>query len=72
MPGPVQESEDEHPTGWGVYFADDGQPHVCPMNDFRPHVIDENCWCGPMYDEGVVVHHSIDRREEYEVGRELS
>lgn len=45
--------------------------HVLPVDDLREHVADLNCWCHPTPDaddEDVVVHHSADRREEYERG----
>ena len=43
---------------------------VSPLNDLREHDPDNAaCWCGPTYDDGVLVHHSMDRREEYEEGR---
>ena len=42
--------------------------HVCPINDLRPHRV-KNCWCGPEYDDGLTVHNSLDRREEYEDGQ---
>ena len=44
--------------------------HVVPVNDLRDHAVSEDCWCGPTNDEGVWVHHSLDRREEYEGGME--
>lgn len=37
--------------------------HVLPRNDLREHSDTRNCWCGPTEDEGVFVHHSMDRRE---------
>lgn len=63
------EQHADHPNGWGAYRSDGGVAHVCPLNDLRLHVIDDSCWCGPTDDEGVLVHHSMDRREEYETGR---
>ena len=49
--------------------------HVYPVNDLREHVLDGvTCWCRPELDEecGLVIHNSMDRREEYEDGREMS
>ena len=49
--------------------------HVIPLNDLREHVASANCWCKPTEDDGwpgVWVHHSMDRREEYEEGRRPS
>ncbi len=49
--------------------------HVYPVNDFRQHVLEgATCWCRPEVDEEymLVIHNSMDRREEYEEGREMS
>lgn len=46
--------------------------HVVPVNDLREHEDSPDCWCRPDYDESVYIHHSMDRREEYEQGRKLS
>lgn len=53
--------------GWGVYETD-SLPHVVPHHDLREHSISDECWCAPTEDEGVMVHHSMDRREEFERG----
>lgn len=52
----------------------EGKPAtVYPLDDLREHDIDsEQCWCHPTYDEGILVHHSMDRREEFERGRKAS
>ncbi len=45
--------------------------HVYPLDDLREHVVEgRNCWCCPDYDEeyDILVHHSLDGREEYETG----
>jgi hypothetical protein len=47
-------------------------PHVYPLGDLRDHTLTMECWCHPTDDEGVMVHHSMDRREEFEEGRRLS
>lgn len=57
---------------WGVYHAADGSAHVIPEADLKPHVESDCCWCDPYDDDGVVVHNSMDRREEYERGRKAS
>lgn len=51
--------------------------HVYPLNDYRDHCVDGgNCWCRPrVLDDGedtIVVHNSMDRREEHEQGRAMS
>lgn len=47
--------------------------HVIPLDDLRPHAEKIDCWCRPTLDGDVLVHHALDRREEYEVGaRKLS
>jgi hypothetical protein len=46
--------------------------HVYPLNDLREHQMSIDCWCKPtpLEDEpNVIVHHSMDKREEYENGR---
>lgn len=45
--------------------------HVYPVNDLREHVTDGRpCWCNPEIDEDahVVIHHSLDDREQFETG----
>ena len=43
--------------------------HVVPIDDLREHDLDMSCWCHPVDDEGVIVHNSMDGREDYETGR---
>lgn len=46
--------------------------HVIPENDLREHVSTPDCWCKPSQDDeepSLWVHHSLDRREEYEDGQ---
>lgn len=50
----------------GGWFLSEG--HVYPKDDLRDHE-DENCWCKPTDDEGLIVHHSMDKREDYENGK---
>lgn len=58
--------------GWLSREAYGEQTQVIPINDLRPHVVDGPCWCNPTNDDGVLVHHSMDRREEFEEGRKAS
>lgn len=51
-----------HAMAWKV----DGN-HVYPTNDLREHSF-TNCWCRPIDDDGVMVHNSLDGREQYERG----
>lgn len=40
-------------------------------DDLREHTLSLDCWCRPAIDteeSRVVIHHSMDRREEYERG----
>ena len=48
--------------------------HVLPLNDLREHTASADCWCKPTLDgdDPIYVHHSMDRREEYENGRKPS
>lgn len=49
--------------------------HIIPLDDLREHVTSVDCWCHPTPDVDeplVIVHHSMDRREEYEEGRKMS
>ena len=59
-------------NNWAVYEDPGGQANVVPRDDMRPHQIGPQCWCHPTDDEGVLVHHSLDRREDYEQGRKAS
>ena len=59
------------PTGkkWEVWErGDTGQRHVIPQDDLKPHDLINYCWCNPVDDEGIIVHNSMDKREEYERG----
>lgn len=44
--------------------------HVYPIGDLREHDTDhaDACWCHPQEDDGVIIHNSMDNREEYETG----
>ena len=54
------------PTGWYV-IETAGLPHVIPRGDLKDHAT-YACWCGPVEDNGVIIHNSMDRRELYERG----
>lgn len=62
------------------YIDDEDIIHVVPENDLKEHSCHRTeCWCKPdLIDDSeidggyIVVHHSMDRREEYEEGRKLS
>ena len=46
--------------------------HVFPLNDLKPHNTESNdCWCNPEVDDFVVIHNSMDGREDCEHGRKL-
>ncbi len=49
-----------------------GEPlHVYPVDDLREHVIEgygEGCWCGARVEDGLVIHNSLDGREQFETG----
>lgn len=61
------------PNGWVADLLDDGTLQVWPLNDLRPHVVDGKgeCWCRPRPDGNIMVHNSMDRREEYERGERV-
>lgn len=54
-------------NSWSIYPGLDGLNHVVPDDDLRRHT-SIDCWCGPRLDDGVMVHNSMDRREEFERG----
>ena len=56
---------------WQATCLCNGERHVRPIGDLRPHVLRHDCWCRPTEDDGVWVHHSMDRREEVEAGAPL-
>lgn len=58
-------------TGWHVTPAEPWV-HVHPVADLRDHELTDTCWCGPTQDDHVMVHHAMDKREEYEEGRKTS
>jgi hypothetical protein len=60
-------------TGWRRYGPSyfDDVIHVYPVGDLREHAMSLTCWCNPTYDPNndVLLHHSMDLREQYEEGR---
>ena len=64
---PADIKERPNTTGWRCLY-----PDIYPLNDLREHDTDGKCWCKPTDDDGLRVHHSMDRREEYENGRKAS
>ena len=57
----------------GLGGTEDVPACVYPLDDLREHDPDNmECWCKPRFDDGVLVHNSRDKREEYERGRKFS
>ena len=48
---------------WRAVLLDNGERHVIPRGDLKPHGCFTDCWCRPFDDDGVLVHNSMDRRE---------
>lgn len=56
-------------TGWQLDFGGGLPPHVWPLDDLKPHVVDGGkCWCEPRDVDGIIVHNALDGRERYENG----
>lgn len=55
---------------WKSLGATDALPPcVYPLNDLRDHEPDSpSCWCKPFLDDGILVHNSMDGREQFERG----
>jgi hypothetical protein len=53
---------DSSKEGWKVQGN-----QIVPVNDLRRH-LPASCWCRPSDEDGIIVHHSLDRRELYETG----
>ena len=53
-------------TGHEMAWKVDGN-HVVPVDDLREHSVTD-CWCCPTDDDGIMVHNSLDGREQYERG----
>jgi hypothetical protein len=58
--------------GWMALETESGRMHVVPIDDDYGHSTTCTCWCSPTDDDGILVHHSADKREEYERGRKTS
>lgn len=50
--------------GWGIYPSGKFN-HVIPEEDLLGHAL-TNCWCNPTLDDYVMIHHSLDEREDSE------
>ncbi len=58
-------------SGWEVVERD-GESHVLPLGDLRDHAASRLCWCCPdedPHEAHIIVHNSMDRREDFEKGR---
>jgi hypothetical protein len=54
---------------WEVWAASDGNQHVVPKGDMRPHRHSIDCWCRPKLDDEdatITVYNSMDEREKAE------
>ncbi len=58
-------------NGWRVAM-EDGQTQVTPVDDLKPHESGEGCWCHPFWEDDILVHNSMDKREEWENGRRFA
>ena len=52
-------------------MSENADIHVMPINDWREHQQSRTCWCHPEDDEGIIIHKSIDGREDFETGKRL-
>lgn len=62
---------------WGVFGDEqEREQHIVPLDDLKEHEIHRFCWCRPVAtadDDDVLVHNSLDGREQFETGsRKLS
>lgn len=48
---------------WKATLLGNGERHVYPLDDFRPHDETPACWCKPFEDDGIWVHNALDQRE---------
>lgn len=48
---------------WGCFYPVDELPHVIPVDDagytLAPHIVELECKCHPVEDDGVIVHNEI-------------
>lgn len=40
--------------------------HIYPLGDLKEHELQPHCWCRPRREDGLIIHNSLDRREDYE------
>ena len=58
-------SEEKLPTATHGWLA---MVHVYPVNDLKEHTTDR-CWCNPTEEDGnILIHNSMDKREQFETG----
>lgn len=57
--------------GWISTQPVDGVNHVIPTDDLRDHAEAQGCWCRHTIEDGMMVHHSMDGREAFELGERL-
>lgn len=61
--------------GWATYYSEPCES--IPIDDLRPHISGEKCWCKPenfqvaCSDGGMWMHNALDQRERYENGAPL-
>lgn len=63
-----------HGLKWETIPIGTADIHVVPRDDLREHETNRQCWCHPNEApdcQDVVIHHSMDRREDYEEGQGL-
>ena len=58
-------------SAW-IVDVTNGQKAVLPVDDMKPHEPGEGCWCHPTWEDDVLVHHAMDKREDYENGRRFA
>ena len=56
---------------WQAILTEQGERHVVPKDDLRPHSESLDCWCRPFMDGEVCVHNAMDHREHVERGETL-
>lgn len=53
---------------WSI-FDTHSWTHVVPDEDLKIHTLSAGCWCRPTEENLIFVHHSMDRREDFEHGK---
>jgi hypothetical protein len=53
-----------------VTIEDMAALHVVPIDDLREHSTDSDkpCWCKPEIEGRLIIHNSMDGREQFETG----